>query len=261
MTDYSQNTDFSTKDALADDDPEKIILGADIDDELSEISTAIASKANSATTPSLTTSSNVFTGSTNGPRYLEVENTSSGTSAAAQWVLGNGTRLAVFTYQGVNFSAAVLTNGPSGESLNIYTTGSMPISIGVNSTEYLGVTSTGTARYKQLEVGFRHIPQNAQTGNYTCVLEDAGKHIYHASGDGAGDTYTIPANASVAYQVGTTLTFINSDSNAVSIAITTDTMTLAGTTTTGTRTLAQNGVATAVKVTSTAWIISGSGLS
>jgi hypothetical protein len=108
--------------------------------------------------------------------------------------------------------------------------------------------------------GFRGIPQNSQSGNYTCVAGDAGKHILHPSGGGSGDTFTIPANGSVAYEVGTTLTFVNADSNSVSIAITTDTLTLAGTTTTGTRTLAQNGVATAIKVTSTGWIISGTGL-
>ena len=108
--------------------------------------------------------------------------------------------------------------------------------------------------------GFRGIPQNAQGSNYTLVAADAGKHIFHASGDGAGDTYTIPANGSVAYPVGTSVTFINMDSNAVSIAITTDTLYLAGTGTTGTRTLAQYGVATAVKLTSTTWIISGTGL-
>jgi hypothetical protein len=104
------------------------------------------------------------------------------------------------------------------------------------------------------------LTQNAQTTNYTLVIGDANKHIYHASGAGSGDTYTIPANASVAFPVGTAVTFVNSDSNSVSIAITTDTMTLAGTTSTGTRTLAQNGIATAVKVTSTAWIITGPGL-
>jgi len=109
--------------------------------------------------------------------------------------------------------------------------------------------------------GFRGVPQNSQSGNYTCVAADAGKHILHPSGGGAGDTITIPANGSVAYEVGTTLTFVNRDSNSVSIAITTDTMYLANSTTTGTRTLAQNGVATAIKVEATVWIISGTGLS
>ena len=123
--------------------------------------------------------------------------------------------------------------------------------------------ATGLTQGTGLDVdaaGFRGIPQNSQSGNYTCVAGDAGKHILHPSGGGSGDTFTIPANGSVAYEVGTTLTFVNADSNSVSIAINTDTLTLAGSTTTGTRTLAQNGVATAIKVTSTGWIISGTGL-
>jgi hypothetical protein len=109
--------------------------------------------------------------------------------------------------------------------------------------------------------GFRGIPQNSQSANYTCVAADAGKHILHPSGGGSGDTFTIPANGSVAYEIGTTITFVNLDSNSVSIAITTDTLTLAGTGSTGTRTLAQYGVATALKLTSTNWLISGTGLS
>jgi hypothetical protein len=110
-------------------------------------------------------------------------------------------------------------------------------------------------------VGYRNIPQNSQSANYTCVLADAAKHILHPNAGGAGDTFTIPANGSVAYDIGTAITFINRDSNTVAIAITTDTLILAGTTTTGTRTLAQNGVATAIKVEATTWIISGTGLS
>lgn len=103
------------------------------------------------------------------------------------------------------------------------------------------------------------VPQNAQTGNYTLVAGDAGKHIYHASGASAA-TYTIPANSSVAYAVGTTISFVNLSTNNVTIAITSDTLYLAGAGTTGSRTLAQYGVVTALKITSTAWIISGNGL-
>ncbi|MCU0938910.1 MAG: hypothetical protein MUC86_07135 [Burkholderiaceae bacterium] len=109
--------------------------------------------------------------------------------------------------------------------------------------------------------GFRGVPQNSQSGNYTTVAADAGKHILHPSGGGSGDTITIASNASVAYEVGTALTFVNLDSNAVSLAITSDTLYLAGTGGTGTRSLAQYGVATALKITSTAWLISGTGLS
>jgi hypothetical protein len=108
-------------------------------------------------------------------------------------------------------------------------------------------------------VGFRTVPQNAQTGSYTLVLDDSGKHIYHAVAAGAA-TYTIPANSSVAYPIGTALSFVNLSTTAISIAITTDTMYLGGTGTTGTRTLANYGTATALKVTSTVWIITGSAL-
>lgn len=109
-------------------------------------------------------------------------------------------------------------------------------------------------------VGFRGVPQNAQTVNYTTVAADAGKHLYHASGAGAGDTYTIDSNANVAYEIGTAITFVNMAADTVAIAITSDTMYLAGTGTTGSRTLAQYGIATALKTGTTEWVISGTGL-
>jgi hypothetical protein len=111
---------------------------------------------------------------------------------------------------------------------------------------------------EDVTLGYLNVPQNIQTGSYTLVLADAGKHIYRGSGSAA--TWTIPANGSVAYPIGTALTFINLSATSVSIAITTDTMYLSSAGTTGTRTLAQYGSATAVKITSTSWIISGSGL-
>lgn len=110
-------------------------------------------------------------------------------------------------------------------------------------------------------VGFKTIPQNSQSAAYTLVLADSGKHILHPSADTTARTMTIPANSSVAYPIGTALTFVNQASAGVmTIAITTDTMRLAGAGTTGSRTLAANGIATALKVTSTEWIISGTGL-
>lgn len=109
-------------------------------------------------------------------------------------------------------------------------------------------------------VGFRNIPQNSQSAAYTTVLGDAGKHLLHPSGDANARTFTIDSNANVAYPIGTAITFINMTSQVVTIAITSDTMYLAGTGTTGSRSLAQYGVATAIKIGSTTWIISGTGL-
>lgn len=99
------------------------------------------------------------------------------------------------------------------------------------------------------------VPGNSQNAGYTLVLADTGKCIKMAT---AG-TFTIPANSSVAYPPGTIISFFNG-TTVSTIPITTDTMTLAGTATTGTRTLAANGFATAYKLTTTTWVISGTGL-
>jgi mevalonate pyrophosphate decarboxylase len=78
--------------------------------------------------------------------------------------------------------------------------------------------------------------------------------------NGTSLTLTIPANSSVAFAVGTMVTVENINASSLSIAITTDTLILAGTTTTGTRTLAQNGVATLLKTASTTWKVLGAGV-
>jgi hypothetical protein len=104
--------------------------------------------------------------------------------------------------------------------------------------------------------GFRGLPQNAQTGAYTLALTDAGKQVSNTTGG-----FVIPANASVAFPVGTAVVMFNNSGSNQTISITTDTLRLAGTASTTSRTLAQYGLATCVKVASTTWVISGAGLS
>ncbi len=99
----------------------------------------------------------------------------------------------------------------------------------------------------------------SKTAAYTTVLGDGGGMIIHAVSDNNARTFTIDSNANVAYPLYTVLTFVNGI-NTLTIAITSDTMTLAGTASTGSRTLAANGVATAVKIGTTSWLISGPGL-
>ena len=113
----------------------------------------------------------------------------------------------------------------------------------------------------EYSVGYLGIPQNSQSADYTTVLTDSGKHIYHPSADTNARTWTISSNANVAYPIGTAITFVNDTSaGVITIAIASDTLVLAGAGTTGSRTLAASGTATAVKVTSTRWMISGIGL-
>lgn len=173
-----------------------------------------------------------------------------------------------------NFATTLTVSGTTGVTLP--TTGTLATLAGSETltnktltsptltTPALGTPSSGTLSSCTVDgtdsVGFRNIPINSQSAAYTLVLADSGKAILHPSTDANARTFTIPANGSVAYAIGTALTFINMTSQVVTIAITTDTMYLAGSGTTGSRSLAQYGVATAIKMTSTTWIISGSGL-
>lgn len=135
--------------------------------------------------------------------------------------------------------------------------------------ESIAVISAGTNTWRSIyrnipwqnNTGYLNIPQNSRSADYTLVLDDSGKHIYHPSADTTARTFTIPANASVAFPIGTSVTFINDTSAwAITIAITTDTLVLAWTWATWSRTLAANWIATAIKITSTRWVISGNGL-
>ena len=106
-----------------------------------------------------------------------------------------------------------------------------------------------------------YLSQNIQSVNYTLVLADCLKQIFHPSADVTARTFTIPANASVAFPIGTEIPIINGNgAGAITIAITTDTMRWANDGTAGSRTLAANGVARVLKLTATEWVISGFGL-
>jgi hypothetical protein len=58
-------------------------------------------------------------------------------------------------------------------------------------------------------LGYLNTPVNSKSADYTAVLADSGKTILHAIADDNPRTFTIPANSSVAYDVGTVLTFVN----------------------------------------------------
>jgi hypothetical protein len=151
------------------------------------------------------------------------------------------------------------TNVATALAVNVGSSGAPVVNGGVLGTPSSGTLTNCTADGTDA-VGFRNVPIASKSAAYTTVLADSGKVIFHPSTDANARTFTIDSNANVAYALGTVLTFINMTSQAVTIAITSDTLYLAGTGTTGSRTLAQYGMASAIKMTSTTWIISGSGL-
>jgi len=131
-----------------------------------------------------------------------------------------------------------------------------------NCSGTAGSLATGTQTYNDgttsAEIGWKTVPLNTQSGAYQLALTDAGKCI-NCTNAGA-QAITIPANASIAFPVGTVITLLNAGTTAVSVAITSDTLRLAGSSTTGTRTLAQYGWATLFKQAATTWFITGAGV-
>lgn len=112
-----------------------------------------------------------------------------------------------------------------------------------------GITSANLAD----AVGYKGLPQNSRTASYTLALSDMGKHISITTGG-----VVIPDNGTLSFPIGATVVIYNNSSSTQTISILpTDTLRLAGTASTGTRTLAQRGLATCVKVEAGTWVVSG----
>lgn len=110
------------------------------------------------------------------------------------------------------------------------------------------VSDTGTIA--TTSVGFRGTPKSSNATG-TLALADNGKVL------SVSTNQTIPANASVAFPVGATIVLINNSASSITVAITSDTLRQAGTSNTGTRTLAAYGACTLIKESSTTWWIMG----
>lgn len=96
--------------------------------------------------------------------------------------------------------------------------------------------------------GYRGVPSSANVSG-TLALTDAGKQLIVTTNQ------TVPANASVAFPVGTVVEIFNNSAVAITVAITTDTMRFGALT--GTRTVAAYGSCFVSKKTSTMWKASG----
>ena len=178
----------------------------------------------------------------------------SGSTTAITIGSGSGTSTTTFN-GGATFNSTVKFNAAlqsGGGATNITLTNNGPTLNGQTT----GTAATAIAGTASTALGYIGMPQLSKSSAYTTVIGDQGYHIYVT----ATATITIDSNANVAYPIGTTIAFIAASGATVTIAITSDTMYLGGTGTTGSRTLAPFGMATAVKVAATTWFINGAGL-
>ena len=165
--------------------------------------------------------------------------------------------------------ATTLTGVVKGNGASAFTAGSVILSSEVSGTLPVanggtGLTSAGTAGNALVSNGTSWVsellnvpvnyPQNIQSANYTLVLSDAGKQIYHPASDATIRTFTIPSNASVPFSIGTTILFVAENGGTyIKVAINSDTLvTTDGVT--GTKTVYSGNILTCIKVTSTKWI-------
>lgn len=134
-------------------------------------------------------------------------------------------------------SGSAITGGTIGGTTAINTTGTITTT---------GVITDGTG-------SIRRIPQNAQTSAYTLVASDVGKHISITTGG-----VTVPASV---FGIGDNVTIFN---NSTSDQIITQgggvTLRAGGSTATGSRTLANYGVATILCVAADVFVVTGTGL-
>lgn len=132
-----------------------------------------------------------------------------------------------------------------------------PIGSFANSVLTVGnassILDTAGSNFK---LGYRQLPQNAQSGNYTVALLDDGKHIFCTGGSTA--TITIPTSSVVPWTVGTVITMVNNHSG--SVAITSSATLQLVLSTTGNRTLASKGMASFLYVAPDLWWVSGAGV-
>jgi hypothetical protein len=118
----------------------------------------------------------------------------------------------------------------------------------------VGTASDPGAGYISDKIGnVRSVPQNAQTTGYTLVASDNGKHISITTGG-----VTVPSGV---FSAGDVISIYNNSGSSQTITQGGSvTMYLAGTATTGNRTLAQRGLVTVLCVASNTFVINGGGL-
>jgi len=158
-------------------------------------------------------------------------------------------------------SAAMLAMSKAGvPKLNMLTDGtlayfqavSIPLLFYQGGTEVARIDTDFKLKYQSLEVGWRSLPMTVVSSFYNCGVSDKGKCVVQVGAAGVG----FSGNT---FDSGDVVTIMNRNAGAIGIA--TVGVTLSWGALTGARTLAPNGVVTALFVGLNTAVLTGSGLS
>ena len=313
---YTQVNDYSVKDGLSSGDPEKIILGADVDDELSGIATALNSKLDAGSvssqaeaeggtdTESVMTPQGVqYWGDANGGHVGELRllsdpaadailyyDFSAGAgSMVSQLSIGDGLQISANTLQlpsslagdGLTLTSGVLDVGAgagisvSGSQVSLTdaaATTSNPIDISsgafsLDLTALTAITGAGIAgadlliiddgasnTHKKIAYQDFGIPQtdDATTTPFSSADLSYANRWYNCN-NASAISAVIPANASVAYPVGTVFAFHQRGAGQITVSVTSDTLRSPN----GAKTAGQYSTIFATKIGTTEWVITG----
>ncbi len=207
MSNYTQSTNFATKDSLPSGDPLKIVKGTEINTEYVNIAVAIATKADLA--------SPTFTGTPAAPTASSGTNTTQLATTAFVTAAVTASLAAVYPVGSIYINAGVSTNPATLLGFGTWTAfGAGRVMVGLNASDALFDTLEETGGSKDaIVVTHAHTtsttvtdPQHnhaASSGNF---LTETGSGSYAYGGVGANiSVVNNTANASTGISVSTTI--------------------------------------------------------
>jgi hypothetical protein len=229
MSQYTIITNFVSKDSLPSGNALKLVKGADFTTEFTAVQTAVNTKIDGA------------------GQYFP-DGTAAQPSAGFTSIAGTG----MYNVSGVlNFATG------STLRLSIGTDGGLTIGSPTGGDEGAGTLNIAGGLYLNGAQVYVGIPSTTTTASRSTTSADSNTSIYATTT--AGMTITITGGPTT-HPVGTAVSFFNRTGGSISIAMSTDSMFFAGVGSTGTRTLANYGQATAYHASAGVWVISGAGL-
>ena len=131
----------------------------------------------------------------------------------------------------------------------IESTGTLNINAGSGSDVNINTDLNVSGVVSDTAGSLRNLPQVSKSSAYTLIASDTGKHVSISSGN-----ITVPSGI---FSVGDIVTIFNNSSSTRSIVASGTTLRKAGTTGTGTCTLAVYGTASILCVSSNVFVVSG----